>query len=64
MLEVGLGGKLDSTNIVEDSACVAVTSIGMDHQEVLGDSHEMIAAEKAGIIKSGVGGCVIGPTAR
>ena len=64
MLEVGLGGKLDSTNIVESPSCVAVTSIGMDHQEVLGDSLEMIAAEKAGIIKSGVNGCVIGPTAK
>ena len=62
-MECGLGGRLDATNILERVACTAITSIGLDHQEILGDTHEEIAAEKAGIIKAGVGGCVLGPTA-
>lgn len=52
-LETGLGGRLDATNIVTPSACV-ITSIGLDHQSVLGNSLEEIAAEKAGIVKPGV----------
>lgn len=52
-LEVGLGGRLDSTNIVTPSACVIV-SIGLDHTAILGDSIEAIAFEKAGIIKTGI----------
>lgn len=51
-LEVGLGGRLDATNIVEPAACV-VASIGFDHMNVLGDTLEKIATEKAGIIKKG-----------
>ncbi|HEY2381914.1 MAG TPA: folylpolyglutamate synthase/dihydrofolate synthase family protein [Terriglobia bacterium] len=50
VLEVGLGGRLDATNIVEQEVSV-ITSIGMDHQEFLGNTIEAIAAEKAGIIK-------------
>jgi len=50
VLEVGLGGRLDSTNVCAPSV-TAVTSIGLDHQHVLGDTLEKIAAEKAGIIK-------------
>jgi dihydrofolate synthase / folylpolyglutamate synthase len=50
--ETGLGGRLDSTNIV-DSECSAITHIDLDHQEWLGNSLELIAAEKAGIIKPG-----------
>lgn len=53
VLEVGLGGRLDSTNVCRSSVAV-VTSIGLDHQKVLGDTLEQIAGEKAGIIKSSV----------
>jgi dihydrofolate synthase / folylpolyglutamate synthase len=61
VLEVGLGGRLDATNIVEQDVSV-ITSIGMDHQEFLGNTIEAIAAEKAGIIKSSEP-VVVGPTA-
>lgn len=53
VLETGLGGRLDSTNVFQ-SDVTAVTSIGLDHQHVLGDTLEKIAAEKAGILKRGV----------
>src|ERR1700690_2563129 len=52
VIEVGLGGRLDATNIVEPAVSV-VTSIGMDHCDLLGNTLESIASEKAGIIKSG-----------
>ncbi|MBO1256341.1 bifunctional tetrahydrofolate synthase/dihydrofolate synthase [Alteromonas sp. 5E99-2] len=52
LLEVGLGGRLDATNIV-DSDCAVITSIGLDHQDYLGDTREAIAAEKAGIFREG-----------
>lgn len=52
-LEVGLGGRLDATNVVSPRACV-VTSIGLDHTSILGNTLEAIAAEKAGIIKPGI----------
>jgi dihydrofolate synthase/folylpolyglutamate synthase len=52
VLEVGLGGRLDATNVVTPEVCV-ITSISLDHTEVLGDTLDKIAAEKAGIIKSG-----------
>jgi dihydrofolate synthase/folylpolyglutamate synthase len=51
--ETGLGGRLDSTNIVTPVVCV-ITNVGHDHMEILGDSLSKVAAEKAGIIKSGV----------
>lgn len=51
-LEVGLGGRLDSTNIIDPAASVIV-SIGLDHISVLGDTYESIAREKAGVIKPG-----------
>lgn len=54
VLETGLGGRLDATNAVEHPAVTAITSIGMDHREILGDTLEQIAAEKAGIMKKGV----------
>ncbi len=57
VLETGLGGRLDSTNICQPLVTV-ITSIGLDHQDFLGDTIEAIAGEKAGIIKSGVP-CVI-----
>jgi dihydrofolate synthase/folylpolyglutamate synthase len=53
LLEVGLGGRLDATNIVSPTAA-AITSIDFDHQALLGDSLEEIATEKAGIIKPGI----------
>ena len=53
VMEVGLGGRLDSTNIVNPEVC-AITSISLDHVATLGDTVERIALEKAGIIKTGV----------
>jgi len=53
VVEVGLGGRLDTTNVLVPEVC-AITSIGMDHGEILGDTIERIAAEKAGIAKPGV----------
>jgi len=61
ILEVGLGGRLDATNVVRQDASV-ITSIGFDHQEFLGNTLDQIAAEKAGIIK-GYEPVVIGPEA-
>jgi len=52
LLEVGIGGLLDTTNVVTGEIAV-ITSIGLDHQETLGDSLEEIAEQKAGIFKSG-----------
>jgi dihydrofolate synthase/folylpolyglutamate synthase len=52
-LEVGLGGRLDATNICQPLV-TAITSVGLDHQRFLGDTLESIASEKAGIIKPGV----------
>jgi dihydrofolate synthase/folylpolyglutamate synthase len=51
LLEVGLGGRLDATNVVETPAACVISSIGVDHTEFLGPSLKSIAAEKAGIIK-------------
>lgn len=51
-LEVGLGGRLDATNVV-DPACSVIASIGLDHTEILGGTLALIAREKAGIIKPG-----------
>jgi dihydrofolate synthase/folylpolyglutamate synthase len=53
IIETGLGGRLDSTNIITPQVSV-ITSIGLDHQNILGDTMEEIAAEKAGIIKEGI----------
>lgn len=52
-VEVGLGGRLDATNVIEAPLCSVITEIGMDHQAHLGDTVEKIAREKAGIIKDG-----------
>ena len=49
-IEVGLGGRLDATNVVEPKVC-AITSVSLDHMAILGDTVEEIAADKAGIIK-------------
>jgi dihydrofolate synthase/folylpolyglutamate synthase len=53
LIEVGLGGRLDATNVVQPQLCV-ITSIGFDHMDFLGDTLALIAVEKAGIIKPGV----------
>lgn len=53
ILEVGLGGRLDATNIVEPDLTV-ITSIGIDHQEYLGDTLESVATEKAGIFRANI----------
>lgn len=53
VLETGLGGRCDATNAVEHTLVAAITRIGLDHTEVLGDTLAAIAAEKAGIIKKG-----------
>jgi dihydrofolate synthase/folylpolyglutamate synthase len=58
-IEVGLGGRLDATNVVEPSVCV-ITSVSLDHTAILGDTLELIASEKAGIVKPGAR-VVIGP---
>ncbi len=55
VLEVGLGGRLDATNVVKPDVCV-ITSLSLDHTEILGNSVDKIATEKAGIIKSG---CIV-----
>jgi len=54
LLEVGLGGRLDSTNVVEKPLASVITPVGMDHTEFLGNTLASIASEKAGIIKRGV----------
>ena len=53
IIEVGLGGRLDSTNIITPEVSV-ITNIGLDHMQFLGETHSEIAFEKAGIIKEGV----------
>lgn len=60
LLETGLGGRLDCTNIVEKPAATIITRIGYDHMEFLGNSLEKIAAEKAGILKPRVP-CILAP---
>ena len=54
VLETGLGGRLDATNVVESPLLTVITSISLEHTEYLGDTISAIAAEKAGIIKEGV----------
>ncbi len=53
VLEVGLGGRFDATNVIENPAVSLVMPVSMDHEAYLGDRVELIAAEKAGIMKSG-----------
>lgn len=53
VLEVGMGGELDSTNVIETPEVAVITNIGLDHTEVLGDTVEKIAQTKAGIFKEG-----------
>jgi dihydrofolate synthase/folylpolyglutamate synthase len=60
LLETGLGGRLDTTNVVRNPAATAITPVSFDHQAFLGDTISAIAGEKAGILKPGVPG-IIGP---
>jgi len=53
VFEVGLGGLLDGTNVIDPPECSVITNIGLDHTEILGDTLEEIAWQKAGIIKPG-----------
>jgi len=53
LLEVGLGGRLDATNVIDSPAVSVITPVDLDHQQYLGDTIEDIAGEKAGIIKRG-----------
>jgi len=62
LLEVGLGGRLDATNVVTNPAITVITPVSVDHQQFLGETLEEIAGEKAGIIKRLVP-CVVGPQA-
>lgn len=61
VLECGIGGRLDATNICQ-SKVAAITSIGLDHCEILGYTTDEICLEKCGIIRTGVTDVVIGPT--
>jgi dihydrofolate synthase/folylpolyglutamate synthase len=54
LLEVGLGGRLDATNVIEEPLATVITPVSYDHAEFLGDTIGQIAAEKAGILKRGV----------
>ncbi|MGB2200441.1 MAG: bifunctional folylpolyglutamate synthase/dihydrofolate synthase [Pseudooceanicola atlanticus] len=60
LLEVGLGGRLDATNVIEKPELTVITPVSIDHQQFLGDALAQIAGEKAGILKRGVP-CVVGP---
>ena len=60
LLETGLGGRLDATNVVDKPALTIITPISIDHTQYLGDTLAAIAGEKAGILKRGVP-CVVGP---
>ena len=60
LLEVGLGGRLDATNVIETPRLTIITPVSLDHQQYLGDTVTAIAGEKAGILKRLVP-CVVGP---
>jgi dihydrofolate synthase / folylpolyglutamate synthase len=60
LLEVGLGGRLDATNVIAKPRLTIITPVSLDHQQYLGETVAEIAGEKAGIIKKGVP-CVVGP---
>jgi len=60
VLEVGLGGRLDATNVIDRPSAIVLTPVSLDHPEFLGDDIRGVAAEKAGILKSGVS-CAVAP---
>ena len=59
LLEVGLGGRLDATNVIDRPRLTVITPVSIDHQQYLGETLAEIAGEKAGILKHGVG-CIVG----
>ncbi len=63
LLEVGLGGRLDATNVVDRPLATVITPVALDHSEFLGDTIGLVAGEKAGIIKRGVP-LLVGPQPR
>ena len=60
VVEAGLGGRLDATNLLSKVACTAVASISMDHTEYLGDTLEKIAGEKFAVVRRGTPACYLG----
>ena len=60
VVEAGLGGRLDATNLLGDVVCSVVCSISMDHTEYLGDTLEKIAGEKFTVVRPGVPACYLG----
>jgi dihydrofolate synthase / folylpolyglutamate synthase len=62
LLEVGLGGRLDATNVIERPLASIITRVSLDHREFLGNTLVEIAAEKAGILKAGVPAIIAGQT--
>ncbi len=60
LLETGMGGRLDATNVIKQPALTCITPVSLDHTEFLGSTLAAVAAEKAGILKAGVP-CVVGP---
>jgi dihydrofolate synthase/folylpolyglutamate synthase len=60
LLEVGMGGRLDATNVIDRPRLTIITPVSLDHQQYLGDTVDLIAGEKAGIIKRGVP-VIVGP---
>lgn len=61
VLETGLGGRLDSTNVIENPLCTVITAIGLDHTDRLGETIDLITAEKVGIFKKGCPAVVCDP---
>jgi dihydrofolate synthase/folylpolyglutamate synthase len=62
LLEVGLGGRLDATNVIDHPVLTVITPVSIDHQQYLGEALAEIAFEKAGILKPGIP-CIVGPQA-
>ncbi|MDR1979809.1 MAG: bifunctional folylpolyglutamate synthase/dihydrofolate synthase [Synergistaceae bacterium] len=60
VVEAGLGGRLDATNLLSNVACTAIASISMDHTEYLGDTLEKIAGEKFAVVRRGAPACYLG----
>lgn len=60
LLEVGLGGRLDATNVIDRPLATVITPVGMDHAQYLGETIPAIASEKAGILKPGIPGIIAG----
>ena len=61
VMECGIGGKLDATNIIDEPECSVITSIALDHMDVIGNDVDAIASEKSGVIKDSLP-CIVGPT--